>query len=130
MAIDLTAGKRGLASLGEAMTRWVSHVLGVEVEIEPLTTVRDINLAWYVGLDGDGTRIGDQLWKGVELDEATSSRIVGLYRLTFRDPSIVTEKVRGEPIYLILAMTSEKLIRMKPQNLLTGLPIRHLEAVT
>jgi hypothetical protein len=130
MAIDLSAGQRGLAALGEAMTRWISHVLGVEVEIEPLTAVRDVNLAWYVGLDADGTRIGDQLWKGEEIDEAALARIVGLYRLTFRDPSIVTEKVRGEPVYLILAMTSDKLIRMKPQNLLTGLPIRHLEAVS
>jgi hypothetical protein len=27
-------------------------------------------------------------------------------------------------VYLILAMTSEKMLRMKPQNLLTGLPGR------
>ena len=32
-------------------------------------------------------------------------------------------------VYLILAMTPEKTIRMKPQNLATGLPIRHSEAV-
>ena len=40
------------------------------------------------------------------------------------------EKVRGEPVYLILAMTADKLLRLKPQNLVTGLPVRHLEAVT
>ena len=56
--------------------------------------------------------------------------IVGLYRLTFRDPSIVPDKVRGEPVYLILAMAPDKVLRMKPQNLLTGLPIGHLEAVS
>ena len=39
------------------------------------------------------------------------------------------DKVKGEPVYLILSMTPDKLIRMKPQNLVTGLPIRHLEAV-
>ena len=38
--------------------------------------------------------------------------------------------MRGEPVYLILAMTADKVLRMKPQNLVTGLPIRHLEAVT
>jgi len=27
-------------------------------------------------------------------------------------------------------MTDDKLLRFKPQNLITGLPIRHLEAVT
>jgi hypothetical protein len=30
---------------------------------------------------------------------------------------------------MILAMSPEKTIRMKPQNLVAGLPVRHLEAV-
>jgi hypothetical protein len=29
-----------------------------------------------------------------------------------------------------LAMTPERMLRMKPQNLVTGLPIAHLEAVS
>ena len=130
VAIDLTAGRRGLAALAEAMRRWIAHVLNVEVEIEPLTELREARFTWYVGLDADGSRIGDRLWNGEELDEATAARVVGLFRLTFRDPAVVTEKVRGEPVYLILAMTDDKLVRFKPQNLVTGLPIRHLEAVT
>jgi hypothetical protein len=130
MAIDLTAGRRGLSALAQAMTRWVNHVLGIEVDIEPLTELRDVALTWYVGLDADATRIGDALWNGDELDEAQAGRVVGIFRLTFRNPSLVMEKVQGESVYLILAMTADKLLRMKPQNLLTGLPVRHLEAVT
>jgi hypothetical protein len=42
----------------------------------------------------------------------------------------MVEKVRGDPVYLILAMTDDKTIHMKPQNLLTGLPVQHLEAVS
>jgi hypothetical protein len=38
--------------------------------------------------------------------------------------------VGREPVYLIVAMSAQKLVRLKPQNLLTGLPIRHLEAAT
>lgn len=129
MAIDLTAGKTGLVALAEVMQRWIKHVLGVEVTIEPLTELREVNLAWYVGLDADATKIGDMMWNGEAIDEATMSRVVGLFALTFRDPSIVIERVKGEPVYLILAMTPEKIIRLKPQNLATGLPIRHLEAV-
>ncbi len=129
MAIDLTAGRAGLDALAEAMRRWIVHVLSVEVVIEPLTELREVNLAWYVGLDADATKIGDMMWNGEEIDEATMSRVVGLFALTFRDPSIVLDKVRGEPVYLILAMSDDKTIRMKPQNLTTGLPIRHLEAV-
>jgi hypothetical protein len=55
--------------------------------------------------------------------------VVGLFELTFRNPELMLEKVRGEPVYLFLASTPDRLIRMKPQNLVTGLPIRHLEAV-
>ena len=130
MAIDLTGGRAGLVALAEAMRRWIVHVLGVEVAVEPLTEMRDVNLAWYVGLDADATKIGDLLWRGDDLDEATMAQVIGLFRLTFRDPSVVLDKVKGEPVYLILAMNAAKQIRMKPQNLITGLPIRHLEAVS
>jgi hypothetical protein len=112
------------------MQRWVAHILGVEVAIEPLTELQEVNLGWYVGLDSDGTRIGDHLWKGEELDETHRSCVVGLYRLKFCDPAIVLDEVKGESVYLILAITPDKLIRMKPQNLLIGLPIQHVEAVS
>jgi hypothetical protein len=129
MALDLTAGRPGLDALAEAMRRWIMHVLGIEVTVEALKEMREINLAWYVGLDADGTRIGDMLWHGEEIDETTMSRTVGLFRLTFRDPAVMLDKVKGEAVYMMLAMTPDKMIRMKPQNLITGLPIRHLEAM-
>src|SRR5215475_6617707 len=129
-ALDLTAGRRGLAALGEVIARWLEHLLAFKATIEPLTAVRDINLAWYVGLDAQATRIGDALWQGEEVDEATRSRIVGLYRLALPDPDLVLEEAKGEPIYLLLAMTPDGLMRMKPQNLVTGLPIRQMETVS
>jgi hypothetical protein len=130
MALDLTAGRAGLAALAEAMQRWIAHVLGVEVTIEALKELREANLAWYVGLDADATKIGDMLWNDEDIDEATMSRVAGLFRLTFKDPALMLDKVKGEAVYLLLAVTPDKLIRMKPQNLIAGLPIRHLEAVT
>ena len=54
MALDLTAGRRGLAALGEVIARWVAHLLAVEVAVEPLIEARDVDLAWYVGLDAQG----------------------------------------------------------------------------
>ena len=130
MALDLTAGRRGLAALGEVTARWVAHLLAVEVDIEPLTAANDVTLTWYVGLDAEATKIGDALWNGEPLDERAGARIVALYRLTFREPAAVLDKARGEPIYLIMAMTPDGMLRMKPQNLITGLPIRHLEAIS
>jgi hypothetical protein len=130
MALDLTGGRAGLAALAEAMRRWIAHVLGVEVDIEPLTALHEVKLSWYVGLDADATKIGDALWNGEEIGEAAMARVAGLFRLSFRDRSVMLDKVKGEPVYLILAMTADNTIRMKPQNLVTGLPIRHLEAVS
>jgi hypothetical protein len=43
---------------------------------------------------------------------------------------MVLDTAKGEPIYLILAMTPDRMLRMKPQNLVTGLPIAHFEAVS
>jgi hypothetical protein len=130
VALDLTGGRRGLQALSSAIARWVGHLVAVEVEVEPLTEMRETKLSWYVGLDTEGTKIGDALWNGEELDEAAQARVVGLFRLTFRDPDVVMDKVKGEPVYLILAMDQDKVLRLKPQNLITGLPIKHLEAVT
>jgi hypothetical protein len=129
VALDLTAGRRGLAALAEAMRRWIAHVLNLEVAIEPLTELRDTRFSWYVGLDAEGSKIGDRLWDGDELDAASAARVIGLFSLTFRDPDVALEKVKGDAVYLILAMTPDKLLRFKPQNLVTGLPVRRLEAV-
>ncbi len=130
MALDLTAGRRGLDALGEVIGQWITHLLAVEVDIEPLTEATDVDLTWYVGLDAEASRIGDALWNGEEVDAAARERIVGLYRLGFRNAEVVLEKARGEPIYLILAMTPDRMLRMKPQNLVAGLPIAHLEMVS
>lgn len=130
MALDLTAGREGFNALAQAMQRWIAHVLGIEVTIEALTQLSEVDLAWYVGLDAEATKLGDMLWHGEDIDETAMSRVIGLFRLNFRDPAMMLDNVRGEPVYLILAMTPDMTIRMKPQNLLTGLPVRHLEAVS
>jgi hypothetical protein len=140
MAIDLTAGRRGLAALGEAVSHWVRHMLSVEVEVEPLREMREVDFTWYVGLDAEATRIGNALWNGDSLDEKSRSAVVGLYRLTFAAQSNAAQSnvaqsnaaamIKGDPVYLILAMSPDKVLRMKPQNLLTGLPVRNLEAVS
>jgi hypothetical protein len=124
MALDLTAGRRGVAALGTVIERWMKHMLSIEVEVEPLREMRDVPLSWYIGLDAEGTRIGDALWKGDDLDEEIRRRVAALFRLSF-SKSLQTD----DPVYLILAMTADKLLRAKPQNLLTGLPAHRLAPV-
>jgi hypothetical protein len=129
-ALDLTVGRRGLSAVGAVAQRWIAHLLAIDVNIEPLAELRDVTLTWYVGLDAEATRIGDALWNGDELDEPMRASVVGLYRLAFVDPADVLERVRGQPVYLITAMTADKMLRLKPQNLVTGLPVRNLEVVS
>src|SRR6202035_1671397 len=104
---------RGLVALAQVIARWVRHLIGVEIEVEPVVELRDVALTWYVGLDAEGTKIGDRLWRSEPLDQATNAQVVGLFRLTFRDRDDAADEIAGEPAYLILAMTPQQTLRMK-----------------
>lgn len=122
MALDLTAGHRGVAALAVVLDRWLRHMLDIDVEVETLREMREVPLTWYIGLDAEATRIGDALWKGEAIGNTVESRIIALFRLMFQAGAVITPM--DGPIYLIMAMSSDKLLRMKPQNLIVGLPAR------
>jgi len=123
LTLDLTAGRRGLSALAQVATLWIRHLLGVTVSIEAITELRNVNFTWYVGLDSQATRIGDALWRGEEVNEATRRLVVGLFLLTFPERAPVLNGARHAPTYLIAAMSPGMTLRMKPQNLITGLPL-------
>jgi hypothetical protein len=124
LALDLTGELRGLTALGDVMVRWVSHLLAVNVEIVPVAELREVTLKWYLGLDAEATRMGDALWAGEILDEVAQARLVGLFRLSFANAADMDENLAGAPTYLMMATTKDQSLRLKPQNLVSGLPIR------
>jgi hypothetical protein len=128
-ALDLTTGRRGLIAVGDVVSRWLSHLLAIDVMVEPLAELQSAPFNWYVGLSAEATRIGDAMWNGDDLDDTVRAQLVGLFRLTFRNPADVIEDLRGEPLYLLMAMNADGVLWLKPQNLITGLPIRQVEAV-
>jgi len=65
----------------------------------------------------------NEIYNGGEVDEERMKRIVGLYRMEFRDPIVMRPEVAGSPVFLGLAMTEDGTLRMKPQNLLLNLPL-------
>jgi Family of unknown function (DUF6352) len=130
MALDLTAGRRGLEALARVIERWLEHLLSMKIAVEPLSEAIGVNLAWYIGLDAEATKIGDALWQGEEVEESVWQQIVGLFRLRLLEHASMVDKTNGEPIYLIMAMTRDRMLRMKPQNLIVGLPILQLETVS
>jgi Family of unknown function (DUF6352) len=128
-ALDLSGGQRGLSALAQATARWIGHLLGIEVDVDPLVEVQNARLSWYVGLDAEGSKIGDLLWQGEELDDSITNRIIGLFRMQFQDSREIIDSIAAEPVFAIMAMDQNKILRMKPQNLVTGLPLRTLQAV-
>ena len=67
--------------------------------------------------DAEGTCIGNGLWNAIASPRRASAAS-GLHRLTFKDAGVVVERFSGEAVYLIFAMTPEKVLRMKPQKIL------------
>ena len=108
--------RRGMAT---ALAAFIGHMLGVAVSVTPHTRVEDVDLRWYVGLDPQGTAIGDALWRG----NPVPASLIGVFRLDFADPSAVRADVAGHPVWLLLGLGVDGAVRMKPQNLLTGLPL-------
>lgn len=117
--------RRGLAT---AIAVWVRHLLSLEVEIEAVERIEDEEWTWFVGLDAEATRIGNALWRDGELEPEQEDRVISLFRLTFLDTrsamNEVAPHVGAKPVWLILAMTPDRMIRMKPQNLVASLPVR------
>jgi hypothetical protein len=79
---------------------------------------------WFVGLDAEGTRIGNRLWRNEEIEPEAGERVLALFRLEFEPETAVEPRVEGRSVYLIMAMDEAGTLRMKPQNLIVGLPLR------
>ena len=128
LVMDFRQGQPARLAFAKVIARWVEHLLGLRVRVEPLDKVEQAEWAGFAGLDQEGTRIGNALWKGDEPPENDRDRIVALFTLTFDDPADMLARVAGAPVYLILGMTPNRIIRLKPQNLVTGLPLREHSA--
>lgn len=123
MAMNLGGNHKAREGLANAIAAWVKHLLGVKVFVEPLAKMEDRDWRWFVGLDAEGTRIGNALWRGDSLKAEDMDRVAALFRLAFADDRQMDKRVRGKPVYLILGMTADRMVRMKPQNLVAGLPL-------
>jgi hypothetical protein len=121
MALNWGGEPRSRAGLAAAMAAFLRHMLGLETLIEPVTAV-EARLRWYVGLDEGGARLGDALWRGEPAEEALK-HLVGLFRLTFLRPAQARAGLGDAPVWLIMTVGRDGRVRLKPQNLLDGLPL-------
>jgi Family of unknown function (DUF6352) len=123
MVLDFGFDKEARSALGHVIERWLSHLMGLETRVRAMPEIHDKNWVWFVGLDQEATGLGNRLWQGKDLVEADRARVVALYEMTFADTTRVLPKVGSQPIYLLLAMGADRIIRIKPQNLIAGLPL-------
>lgn len=123
MAMNLGGNPKARAGLCRAIERWIAHLTGLTTSVETVAAIEDRDWRWFIGLDSEGTRIGNSLWKGVSPGADAAERIVALMRLSIADVALVDPRVGDKPVYLILAMGADKTVRLKPQNLIAGLPL-------
>jgi hypothetical protein len=121
--MNLGGNPKARAGLCRVIERWIAHLLGVAVNVETIASIEDRDWRWFIGLDAEGTRIGNALWNGAALDDNAAERIVALMRLDIEDKRLVDERLADKPVYLILAMGADRVVRLKPQNLIAGLPL-------
>lgn len=123
MVFNIGGDPRSREALCRALETWIAHLLGVETRISAIERIEDADWRWFVGLDAEATAIGNRLWRGETVDPADQSRICGLFRLDFTDPRVMDPKLAGKPVYLLMALTGDMILRVKPQNLIVGLPL-------
>ncbi len=126
-ALDIAENRPGQHGLARALERFIGHVIGEAVTIRPVPVIEDRNWTWHVGLDAEATSIANDLWQGKKVKQARLARILWLGVLEFADAARVLPRVAGKPVYLALAMDAAQKLRMKPQNLVTGLPLKPRE---
>ena len=122
--IDFRFEQPALDAFARVVEAWLQHLVQLEVRVEPRPKVEDADWRWHIGLDREATRILNALYEGRPVGVDELSQIIGLFRMNIRDDCAVIDRVKGRPVYLGLAMTSAKRVKMKPQNLLANLPLR------
>jgi hypothetical protein len=123
MVLNWGGNPRSREAFARVVETWIAHLLGVAVTVNPIERIDDGDWRWFIGLDAAATAIGNRLWNGEEADPTESARVCALFSLDFVDPRHADPKIAGKPVYLIMALGEDMILRVKPQNLVVGLPL-------
>lgn len=121
--ISLTYGRPALDAFCRAMEAWIAHFFGLEVSIKPVRKIEEPRWAWHIGLDAESTAMLNELWSGAEVEQGRMRRLLSLFQMQFEDPAAMRPDIAGRTVYLALSCDEGEVVRMKPQNLLTNLPL-------
>jgi len=121
--ISLTYGRPALDAFCRVMEAWVAHFFNLKVAIKPVRKIDEPRWAWHIGLDAESSAILNELWAGSEVEHGRMRRILSLFEMRFDDPALMRPEIAGRSVYLALACDADQVLNMKPQNLLTNLPL-------
>jgi Family of unknown function (DUF6352) len=121
--IDLRFTQPANYALARVIEAWIRHFLALDVNVRPVQSIKDEAWRWHIGLDREATRILNDLYNGIDVADDDLQGILALYRMEIRGSARVQPDMAGKPVYLALACTPEKKVRLKPQNLLLNLPL-------
>jgi hypothetical protein len=121
--ISLSYGHAAAEALGRVIEAWVAHFQAVAVSVHPIRAIEEEHWAWHIGLDAESTAILNELWRGEDVDAGRMRRILALFQLEFPDRATMRPDIAGRPVYLAIAANDDDVVRVKPQNLLTNLPL-------
>jgi hypothetical protein len=120
--ISLTFGRPALDALCRVIEAWVLHFMGTRVEVKPLRKIDEHPWAWHIGLDAESSAILNELWSGAQIEPGRMRNILAIFGLRFEEPAAMRAELRGRTVYLALSC-EDGVVKMKPQNLLTNLPL-------
>ncbi|RIA47185.1 DUF6352 family protein [Dichotomicrobium thermohalophilum] len=121
--VDFRFGQPAIDAFARVVEAWIRHFLKVEVRVQPRTAIQNEDWRWHIGLDTQATALLNALYRGETLEPDAEARIIALFDMRIPDETVVLEQARGQPIHLAMAMTPDKRLKMKPQNLLFNLPL-------
>lgn len=121
--LNLNHGRAGCLALARVLERWIAHFHGVRAAVKPVREIPDEDWVWHIGLDAEATAMLNEIYNGGEVGEERMKRVIGLFRVEFRDPIVMRPEMAGTPVFLGLAAAADGTLRMKPQNLLVNLPL-------
>jgi hypothetical protein len=121
--ISLTYGRPALDALCRVVEAWIWHFRAVKVQVKPVRKIDEHPWAWHIGLDAESSAILNELWAGKEIEQGRMRNILAIFALQFEEPAAMRADITGRTVYLALS-SEQGVVRMKPQNLLTNLPLR------
>ena len=120
-SIDIAFTKPALDGLARVIEKWIYHFLMINVSVSPLQKIEDEKWSWHIGLDSESSNILNKLYNGNEMSESELKQILCLFKLESEEGFI--KEMQNKPVYLALSMNNDSIVKCKPQNLLTNLPL-------